>query len=97
MEMFTSYDSLQLAYICVPARDDRIMDFYYLILSWFWKMISFIRSESCFGWNGTIRIRKLSESVLRCTTYISVLCLFCLLGKIPVGAMLPLAEYDWLK
>jgi len=38
-----------------------------------------IRSESCFGWNHTIRIRKLSESILRCTTYIFVLCLFCLM------------------
>jgi len=27
-----------------------------------------IRSESWFGWNHTIRIRKLSESVLRCIT-----------------------------
>jgi len=38
-----------------------------------------IRSESCFGWNHTIRIWKLTESVLRCTTYIFVLCLFCLM------------------
>jgi len=35
-----------------------------------------IRPESCFGWNHTIRIRILSESVLRCVTYIFVLCLF---------------------
>jgi len=38
-----------------------------------------IRSKSCFGWKHTIRIQKLSESVLWCTTYISVLCLFCLI------------------
>ena len=31
---------------------------------------NYIRSESCFGWNHTIRIRKLSESVLWCTPYI---------------------------
>ena len=40
-----------------------------------------IRSESCFGWNHTIRIWKLSESVLQCTTYIFVLCLFCLVRQ----------------
>ena len=40
-----------------------------------------IRSESCFGWNHTIRFRKLSESVLRCTTYIFVLGLFCLIRQ----------------
>jgi len=38
------------------------------------------RSESCFGWNHTIRIRKQSESVLWCTTYIFALCLFCLIA-----------------
>jgi len=37
-----------------------------------------IRSEPCFGWNHTIRFWKLSESVSWCSTYISVLCLFCL-------------------
>jgi len=31
-----------------------------------------IRSESCFGKNHTIRLRKLSESVLWCTTCIFV-------------------------
>jgi len=40
-----------------------------------------IRSESCFGWNHIIRFRKLSESVLRCTTYIFVLRLFCLMRQ----------------
>jgi len=40
-----------------------------------------IRSESCFGWNHTTCIRKLSESVLWCTTYIFVLCLFCLMRQ----------------
>jgi len=40
-----------------------------------------IRSDSCFGWNHTIRIWKLCESVLRCTTYIFVLCLFCLVRQ----------------
>jgi len=38
-----------------------------------------IRSESCFGWKHTIRIRKLSKSVLWCTTIIFMLCLFCLM------------------
>jgi len=41
-----------------------------------------IRIRSCFGWNHTIHIRKLSESVLCCTTYIFVLCLFCLVRQI---------------
>ena len=42
-----------------------------------------IRSDSCFGWNHAIRIRKLSESVLWFITCIFVLfilpykCLFC--------------------
>jgi len=36
-----------------------------------------IRSESFFAWSHTISVRKLSESVLWCTTYIFVLCLFC--------------------
>jgi len=40
-----------------------------------------IRSESCFGGNHTIRIRKLSKSVLWCTIYIFVLCLFCLVRQ----------------
>ena len=40
-----------------------------------------IRSESCYGWNHTIRIRKLSKSVLRCTTYIFLLCLFYLMRQ----------------
>jgi len=56
------------------TRHDQIVDFCYPILSCFVKMIS----ESCFGWNHTICIQKLSESVLWCTTYIFVLCLFCL-------------------
>jgi len=40
-----------------------------------------IRSKSCFGWNHTIRIWKLSKSILRSTTYILVLCLFCLMRQ----------------
>jgi len=40
-----------------------------------------IQSESCFDWNHTIRIRKLSESVLCYTTHIFVLCLFCLVRQ----------------
>jgi len=40
-----------------------------------------IRSESCFGLNHTICIRKLSESILRCTAYICVLYLFCLMRQ----------------
>jgi len=40
-----------------------------------------IRSESCFGWNHTVRIQKLSESVLRCTVYIFAFCLFCLMRQ----------------
>ena len=39
------------------------------------------RSESCFGGNHAIRIRKLSECVLWCTIYIFVLCLFCLVRQ----------------
>jgi len=35
-----------------------------------------IRSESCFAWNHTIHIRKLSKSILWCTTYNFVLHLF---------------------
>ena len=38
-----------------------------------------IQSESGYGWNHIIRIWKLSENVLRCTAYIFVLCLFCLM------------------
>jgi len=56
-----------------------------------------IRSESCSGWNHTIRIRKLSESVLWCTTYIFVLCLFCLMRQNNFGVILPWAEQNWLK
>ena len=56
-----------------------------------------IRSESCFGWNHTIRIRKLSENVLWCTTYILCCAYFALLGKITAGAILPLAQHKWLK
>jgi len=56
-----------------------------------------IRSESCFGWNHTIRIRKLSESALWCTTYILCCAYFALLGKITAGAILPLAEHNWLN
>jgi len=41
-----------------------------------------IRSESCFGWNHLICIRKLSKSALWCTTYICVLCLFCLMRQL---------------
>jgi len=64
----------------VDVRDDRIVDF---LLSdpdpiLFLKNDIRIRSESCLGWNHTIRIRKLSESILWCTTCIFVLCLFCL-------------------
>jgi len=36
-----------------------------------------IQSKSCFGWNHTNCIQKLSWSVLCCTTYILGLCLFC--------------------
>jgi len=56
-----------------------------------------IRSESCFGWNHTIRIRKLSESVLQCTTYIFVLCLFCLMRQNNCWSYFALAKHDWLK
>jgi len=42
-----------------------------------------IRSESCFGWNHTIRILKLSEIVLWRTTYVFVLCLFRLEAILP--------------
>jgi len=52
-----------------------------------------IRSESCLGWNHTIRNRKLSESVLWCTTYIFVLCLFCLTMQNNIGVILPSAEH----
>jgi len=44
--------------------------------SCFWKMIS-VPIRILFCGNHTIRIRKLSESLLCCTTYIFVLCLFC--------------------
>ena len=47
-----------------------------------------IRSESCFGWNHTFRIRILSESVLWSTTYIFVLCLFCLMRKNNFGVII---------
>jgi len=40
-----------------------------------------IRSKSCIGSNHTTRIWKLSGSVLRCTTHIFVLCLFCLMRQ----------------
>ena len=42
-------------------------------------MISLSVSESCFGWNHTKRIQKLSECVLWFTTYIFVFCLFYLI------------------
>ena len=56
-----------------------------------------IRSESGFGWNHVIHIRKLSKSVLWCTTYIFVICLFCLMRQNNFGVILPSAEDDWLK
>ena len=62
-----------------PNRDDRIVDIYYPIL--FLKNDISIPSESCFGGNHTICIQKLSKSVLWCTTYIFVLCLFCLVRQ----------------
>ena len=42
-----------------------------------------IPSDSCFSWNHTIRIRKLSKSeyFLWCTIYMFVLCLFCLIRQ----------------
>ena len=64
------------------------------------------RSESCFGWNHTIHIRKLSESVSWSTTYFFVFCLFCLMRQnkfwsyfsgITSGVILPSTEHDWLK
>jgi len=42
-------------------RDDRIVDFYYAILSCLKNDVR-IRSEFCWGWYHIIRIRKLSES-----------------------------------
>jgi len=62
----------------VPPVLEPLQQCFFTIRSYpFWKWY-LIRSESCFGWNHTIHIRKLSENVLRCTTYIVVLCLFCL-------------------
>ena len=59
----------------ITRRDDRIVDFYYPILSCFWKMIS--------DQNPVLveNILSVSESVLWCTTYIFVLCLFCLVRQ----------------
>jgi len=53
-----------------------------------------MRSESCFGWNHTTRFRKLSESVLWCTTYILHSVYFALWGKITAEVILPLAENE---
>jgi len=62
---------------CESSRDDRIVFFFLSDPTLFLK--NDIRPESCFGWNHTNRIRKLSKNVLWCTTYIFVLCLFCLM------------------
>ena len=56
-----------------------------------------IRSESCSGWNHTIRIRKLlkvyydAQHTFLCFVY------FASWGKITSGVILPSAEHDWLK
>jgi len=51
-------------------------------------------SESCIDWNHTIRIWKLSESVLWCTTYLfCVVSILPLWDKITAGVILPLAQW----
>jgi len=54
----------------LPTRDDRLVLSAFFAIRSYPVFENYIRSESCFGWNHTIRIRKLSESVLWCTPYI---------------------------
>ena len=78
----------------VPNRDDRIVDFYYPILSCFLKMISdpnpvlveIILSVS----ENYPEVYCVAQHTFLCSVY------FTLIGKITAGAILPSAEHNWL-
>ena len=85
----------QSAHFC--RRDDRIVDFCYPILSWFWKMISVSNPNPVL----VKIILSVSEDypelyydaqhTFLCSVY------FALWGKITVEVVLPVAEHDWLQ
>jgi len=80
-----------------PARDDRIVDFYYPILSCFWKMISvsdpnhvlveIILSVS----ENYSKMHYDAQHIFVCFVY------FASWGKITSGVNSPSAVHDWLK
>ena len=79
------------------ARDDRIVDFYYPILSCFCKRISVSNPNPVL----VEIILSVSEKYPKvyCDAHYTFLCCvyFALLGKLSTGAILPLAKHNWLK
>ena len=68
--------------VCECLRDDRAVDFPIRTNPLFENDIR-IRSECCFGWNLTIRIRKLSTNFyLKMHSTCFKQCLFCLIRKL---------------
>ena len=81
------------------TRDDRIVGFYYPILSCFWKIISV---------SDPIRIlfllkpyypypKTIWEFILMHNIYFLFCVYFALWGNITAGVIFTLAEHDWLK
>jgi len=88
-------------------RDDRIVDFYYPILSCFWKMISvsdpnpvLIETILSVSENYPKTIRKcivMHNIHFLCCVYFASWGKIALWGKITASVILPLAEHKWLK
>jgi len=81
----------------VQYRDDRIVFFYYRILSCFWKMISVSDPNPVL----VEIILSASENYPKvfCVAQHIFLCFVCSTswGKTTFGVTLPSAEHDWLK
>ena len=88
---------LELNVICGQnwIRNDRIVDFYYPILSCFWKMISVSDPNPVLV--ETILTVSDNYPKVYCDAQHTFLCCVCFAswGKITAGVILPLTEHDW--
>jgi len=83
--------------LCLHTRDDRIVDFYYPILSCFWKMIS-VSDPNPVLVKIILSVSENYPKVYYDAQYTFLRSVyFALWGKITAEVILPLAEPDWLK
>jgi len=78
-------------------KDDRIVDFYYPILSCFWKMIS-VSDPNPVLIEIILSVSENYPKVHYDAQHVFLCCFhFALLGKISARVILPLTEHDWFK